>query len=351
MSISEVNKGYAGSPMSKLIPQHYTWDQLDSSKLTEYIGCPRKFFYRYVMGLVPDNVSVHLVAGAGIHKGLEHIAAHGPDESISNEDLADKAFELYLEEWRKTFMDFQDDLYKEKGPKNVRTMFHLYVQKRRHPEWTVQAIEIPGIGEIGPDRFITGRLDLVVNMKGSDAIAVVDHKTTTRLSSHYRDSWALNLQMGAYLHMLHSLYPSEQIHGAIIDCLILRKHPEPEYYKVGEKKGQMKPARTKGIEFERIPIYKNNKQMRDWLTTVNLHYDRIEQDFAKLQEPQGQTLNCFPMNPGNCTAYNSICPYHSFCQHSEPEDLTGDAPAGYKVEFWDPELHETVDANKKGSDE
>ena len=41
------------------VPEHESWYIHDSSKIQEYLECPRMYFYRYVMGWTPDSFNNH----------------------------------------------------------------------------------------------------------------------------------------------------------------------------------------------------------------------------------------------------------------------------------------------------
>src|SRR5215213_6144536 len=54
-------------PYEAILPQH-----LDSTMLTAFRACPRKFYHEFVLGLRPASVSVDLHAGAAFATSLEH---------------------------------------------------------------------------------------------------------------------------------------------------------------------------------------------------------------------------------------------------------------------------------------
>ena len=358
MNLTKLLETWDTSKCAQTLTSHYSWSQVDSSKIGTLMKCPRKFFFNYVCGWQPESSSVHLVAGSGIHKAIECIAQN-ESTSMSDEELVEESYEHFLDEWRKYFSPQEDRYYKAKGPANIHRMLEKYVEQHRVPNWYLEDIEIPGLALIGEDRPIIGRLDMIVRLKENDLLAVVDHKTTGRMSTTYRAGWDLSHQMGTYLHMLYQLYEPNEIYGAIINVIVLRHEPAPQkkflpsgapdLYKTGPKKDQqkIKTFSGTGIEFEQIKLAKSNDDMKIWYNMMNYWYSNLETEFLMLteQSPSNDIMTAFPMNTTACTDYNTICPYHDICSNcTNPLQMVKEKPpVGFVKQFWDPELHEIVD--------
>lgn len=358
MNLEKITEAWPSAKCAQVLPAYDVWSRVDSSKMGDFMACPRKYFYAHIMGLKPAKISVHLVAGAGIHDALEHIAIHANSDK-DDATLLEESFALHMKAWRGGFSEREDSMFKEKGPANIHKMLEKYIRLHRQPNWKVLGTEISGLAPIGPDRNIVGRLDMVVRRNEDDQIMLVDHKTTTRMTQIYREQWTLNHQMNAYLHMLYGLYNDTEIYGGIINAIILRYEPEPEplfledgspdLYKVGPKKGtqKVKVYKGQGTEFMHIPFTKTKDDMLRWLSQMNAWYESIEDNFIRLADTSAEDdmLHAFPMNTGACTNYNSLCPYHGFCQtYSNPIQLyeREDLPPGFKQEYWDPDAHKAM---------
>ena len=103
---------------------HPTWEVTDSTKLQEYIACPRSYFYKYVLGWKPEEPSIHLIFGTSWHIAMEHLLIYGYDPRTVEE-----ASYLLTQEYRKSFSDLMDDVYYPKTPGFAKEMLSKYVKK------------------------------------------------------------------------------------------------------------------------------------------------------------------------------------------------------------------------------
>ena len=63
---------------------------ISASKLNTYSLCPRRFYWEYVLRIVPKVVQYPLVVGTIVHKGLEEWFQSGDDarvEAVVNTEL------------------------------------------------------------------------------------------------------------------------------------------------------------------------------------------------------------------------------------------------------------------------
>lgn len=317
------------------VPEHYTWHQVDSSKLSTYRDCPREFFFRYLLGWAIPTDSHHLVVGTAWHLAMEHISKHAADPN-----RADAAFTIFLNDLRKTFSPAFDETLGAKGPGNIQKALTQYAERyaNDHTEWETLHIEVPATATIGHDRAISGRMDLVRRSKSDGMVRVFDHKTTSQDSFGWRNQWTLSFQLGTYIHALYCVYEPGQVWGAIVDGAILRQ-------------AKSERGTSKGNDFARVEVRRTPDQQAAWLADVNMWWDRIEADFALLgrTSPSEPVMTAFPRNDGHCVRYNSICPYHAICtlqpnplQLAEQVQDSQSPPLGMEVRFWDAALHEAV---------
>jgi hypothetical protein len=81
-----------------------------------------------------------------------------------------------------------------------------------------------------------------------------------------------------------------------------------------------------------------------WLKTVNSLCDRIEVDTKHIMEcnEEDQVLDAFIPTYGPCSSYKG-CPYFNFClTQSNPLQMLGEVPEGFKVEYWNPNDRDDV---------
>jgi hypothetical protein len=314
---------------------HYTWHQVDSSKLLTYRSCPREYFFRYLLGWAVPTDSIHLVVGTAWHLAMEYISQHTTEPT-----RAAKGFDLFLTELRKHFPPAFDESLGPKGPGNVQLALKQYAERYAGDsvEWDTLHIEVPATATIGPDRALSGRMDLVRRSKQDGLVRVFDHKTTSQDSFGWRNQWTLSLQLGTYIHALYCVYEPGEVWGAVIDGAILRQ-------------ARSERGTSKGNDFTRLEVRRTPDQQAAWLSDVNLWWDRIEADLALLGKASSDdpVLRAFPKNDGHCVRYNSLCPYHALCV-LQPNPLvaleqardTGTLPLGMEERFWDAALHESV---------
>lgn len=317
------------------VPEHYTWHQVDSSKLTTYMDCPREYFFRYLLGWAVPTDSMHLVVGTAWHLAMEHLSKEAPTQGRASE-----AFQLFLTDLRKHFPPAFDESLGAKGPGNIQKALSQYAERYAgdQTEWETLHIEIPATATVGPDRSMSGRMDLVRRSRRDGQVRVFDHKTASQDSFGWRNQWTLSLQLGTYIHALYCVYEPGEVWGAVIDGAVLRQ-------------AKTERGTSKGNDFLRLEVRRTPDQQAAWLSDINMWWDRIEADFALLGQADSSqpTLLAFPRNPGHCVRYNSLCPYHAICTlQPNPLVLTeqvmdsGQPPVGIETRFWDAALHASV---------
>jgi len=314
------------------IPEHETWKKIDSSKLEEFIGCYRKFFYKYLLGWRPAVPQHDLVFGNAWHTGREHQLLFGYDD-------VQGAYGKFMDEYRETFDESTDQQYAPKNPLGAVTGY-LEIAKEYADDLDKyelvefdgqKATEIAGVVNIGNGRFLNYRMDSIFRRKSDGLIFSMDHKTTKasfiRYGS-YADKFYLSQQNGTYTHCLYCLFPMSQVLGLEF-C-----QTGFEYLSRGSK------ARPAGyyVLFDRVKAYKTPEQMNVWLWNTHDIMDSLDREMDKLShcKEEDDVMNAFRMSPNNCTAYRG-CPYLDFCQSwTNPLRAAAEPPFGFIVEFWDP---------------
>jgi hypothetical protein len=276
------------------IPQHDTWRILDSSKVQTFMECPRKYFFRYILGWTRDAPNIHLVFGEAWHEGMERILL-----GDSAEQAAD-AFDLIF---RRDFPESMDDIFFPKVPAVARAAFKQYKEVYAGDQFEVLSTEISGTAPIGPDRVLHFRIDAIV--RGADGIIGLEHKTASVQSQQWREQWVLSAQVGAYGHVLHCLYEPSEVWGIIVNGTFFRK---------------------KDTGFERVPIRKQPDMLQVWLSTLNYYTEMIDANMEELE-------HC----ADSCGMYGG-CPYRDLCAYRpNPLRYANNGPEiGFKVEWWNP---------------
>jgi hypothetical protein len=312
-----------------VIQPHETWDVVDPSKLTEYMRCPRKYFYRYILGWESEYPNNDLIFGSAWHLAAEHLLLEGyTPEALYT------ASQLFVEHYRKHFDPSTDGLLEPKNPATgLRALeaycFEFQSDKRKY---LVLHTEIGGIVSITTDHNLYFKMDAILLDKESNKILFLDHKTSKRKDYDWGEHWIMSTQMLTYTHVLNCLYPMEEVEGGKIRCTFLYKP------KKGENVGHG--------EFDEAIIQKSPSQMNAWMAKTIHWMDLLQQDKEWLLEedtPERSVMESFPMNDTACFAFGRKCTYFDLCNsYGNPLQRCEAPPIGMKTSFWDPRSNETI---------
>lgn len=298
-----------------MLTEHPSWRVYDSSKIQEFQTCPRRYFYRYILGWDSEFPSNHLVFGAAIHEAMEHLLLHGySDASVQ------QAFELFLRAYRKELPEETDEMFEPKTPAKVLPFLLEYVRtyQRDFEEFEVLYTEIAGTVPIADDIVLHFRQDAICRKKSNDQVFSLEHKTLGRTPSRqWTEQWDLKTQVGTYTHVLYSLFSPEEVFGVVINAL-----------------GFLKTKNS----LLRHPIHKSLESMQVWLWNTLYWVDQIRWHTALLNDTseEDEVMMAFPMNTESCTKYYG-CPFKDFCSTwSNPLRHCDEPPAGFTVRWWNP---------------
>lgn len=186
--------------------------QIDSSTLSTWRSCRRKFFWSTISSLYPLGKSVHLIAGGAFAAGVEaarRVAFRAPgDRQPTFDDLIEASFKAFIREWG-------DYIPPEDSSKSFHNVFQALVEYlksyppstdiiqpliRKDGSPTVEftfaiPLEIKH-PETGDPILFVGRFDLLGSYQGLPCI--VDEKTTTAMGYSWADQWKLRGQFMGY---------------------------------------------------------------------------------------------------------------------------------------------------------
>jgi hypothetical protein len=315
------------------LPSQPTWSIYDSSKLDQYLQCPRMFFFEQVLGWRHDIPNHDLYFGECWHLAREHQLLFGYDDIYP-------AFARFESHYRKVFLPETDSIYIPKTPTGVlsaltnfaRTYQRDLIDNRVYEQDGVKFTEISGKVPVSEKYSLHYRMDSIIEQVGDSMIKSWDHKTTKH-HSIVQDSWTnqfqLSIQNGTYTHCLYCMFPVERVLGVEFDGVGF------EFL----SKGSAKRAAGYYSTLKRVQAYKSVEQMNSWLWTVNDLIQNIERDMDRLYhcDDSDSTLAAFRQNPKSCFAYNRQCAYYDFCcTWPNPLRQCHQAPIGFHIEFWDP---------------
>jgi PD-(D/E)XK nuclease superfamily len=312
-------------PMKTLdvIQPHPTWNVVDPSKLTEYMRCPRKYFYRYVLGWASEYPNNHLIFGSSWHLGAEHLLRNGYTTGTLYE-----ASRLFLAHYRKHFDESTDGLFIPKDPTTALQALADYAHKfqRDSVEYDTLHTEIGGVVSVSPEHTLYFKIDAILKDRETGKVLFLDHKTSQRKFYDWGEHWIMSTQMLTYTHVLNCLYPQAEIEGGKVRCTF--------FYK------------AKDAEFDEATISKTPNQMNAWLSRVRSWMGELDQNMVGLLEedsPSKDVMESFPMNDTSCFSFGQKCTYFDLCNSwSNPLQHSQDPPIGMKQEHWDPRDNEVI---------
>lgn len=291
---------------------HSTWDVLDSSKLNCFMKCPRKFFYRYLLGWEKEGDNHNVVFGSAWHSAMEAMLKHG-----YNREGIEEGFKNFLRTYREFFSEVTDPDYSPKNPANALLALSEYAEHWKHDNFEVLYQEISGalpIDDEGTEIYF--RLDNIV--REGNTVVSLEHKTSKYNTGWWVDQWALALQPSLYTHVLFSLFEVEQVFGVKINGAFFKKG---------------------GNEFLRVPARKTLGQMNSWLEELTHWVQLLKDEMIRLSvaKEYDSFLRAFPKNPNSCLDYMKLCEYHAFCTSwNNPLQRCESPQPGFVQKFWDP---------------
>lgn len=315
------------------MPQyHPTWDIKDSSKLDDYLRCPRYYFYCHICGWKLDQEEHDLVFGECFHRGREHQLLYGYNDVPG-------AYEKFIGEYRNHFDPNTDEYYLPKTPTAALYAFTKFAQEHKNDLADNEVVildgkkmtEISGTVPVDTHRTLHYRMDSIMRRIEDEMIFSWDHKTTSGKwfqDTRWDNDLYLGIQNGTYTHCLYCMFPIEQVLGV-------------EFIKTGfEYLTRTGKNRSAGYHANNryIPAFKTPDQMNVWLWTVNMLLDEIDRDMDRLDHctENDQVFMSFRMNPKSCTDYRG-CMFHDYCMAwPNPLQQCYEPPLGFVQRFWNP---------------
>jgi hypothetical protein len=310
-----------------------SWSIRDSSKLDDYLRCPRHYFYRHILGWAPDIPAHDLFFGESWHRAREYQLIHGYDDVKG-------AFKVFIDYYSQ-FIDPKqsEEIYKPKTPTGALNALIKFSEEKQLDLVENEVVEldgqkmteISGTVPVSNSRILHYRMDSIMRRKEDGKIFSWDHKTTSEryiIGRQWEDQFYLSIQNGTYTHCLYCQFPIEDVLGV-------------EFCGTGfaylERGSKYRPAGFHAT-LKRVPAWKSPDQMNTWLWTVNEILDEIDLDMERLFESSenDDVLKTFRMNPRGCTDYRG-CSYHDFClAWQNPLQRCDEPPPGFVEEFWNP---------------
>ena len=302
--------------------------ELDNSKRSQFVTCPRKYYYSYERNLRPNQGSTALRYGITWHAGMEGFynyikkngwvrdggafeaavkAAKDSWEEISSKQTFYDDYRT-LENYVQSLIAYIAHFYYDEGMlKIVETERSFKLSMKLSPS---EKLAFPLIAQEG--LAFTGRIDAEVLLDGR--LWQLEQKTTGQALSVQKQRLHRNPQLMGYAYAGERLNPEEPPDGS----LVVLHHLSARKSKVTGEYGKLK------IEFERIPQIYTDGDFASWRSSFLDTAERILRN---------EERNLWVMQQDNCYAYGR-CSYAPLCEQNTPlgeEILEG----FYEEEPWD----------------
>jgi hypothetical protein len=281
---------------------------LDSTAVTEYKDCARRYFFKIVLGFTPKETAIYFTFGtayhkfreeleltkgdfmAGVRRGLAHWDKVQGDDPPVGSGKWEFMTRLRLLQSMKVGFDYQQ---KEKAQKNIEVL----------------SVEQPFNVELvaGSGHYTSGRFDQIIRWNGK--IWGRDFKTTSKPLAYYDRGITPNDQFTRYTYA-ESLLAGERVQGQLIEVL---------YNSAGTKKAKgldggpiIKPFVASRTDFE----------LADWLDDELFLRDQIQNSREK---------DRWPKNEKAC----GFCPFHSVCKLGSEASQMNKLTAEFTQREWD----------------
>ena len=314
---------------------------VDITKLSVYRMCPRRYFYRHVLGWTTTGQNHNLVFGIAWHVAQEYLLNNGyTEKGVTG------AYDAFLEEYRKVFDDSTDLDYAPKSPGNALVALMEYVRHYKGDSFKVIQTELSGIVPVWDDE-VFGNMAFKIDglVEDDNGVWILEHKTTSskNLGPTYIKQWSTSFQVQLYIYAAR---------------FILNRDDDPKV--VGARVNAVGFGKSAN-KFERIKVRKSTADTVAFLTSLSYYLSALKTDMTMLTEDfdsmkAEEAMYIFPCNVKGCVSYFRLCPYQAFCDGwPNPLQKLHLMPAEMVVKHWNPladdvRAKEFIDITKRDGD-
>jgi hypothetical protein len=294
---------------------------IDSSSLSEFKVCPRKYYYSIVLGRQPTTESVHLTFGTLLHSALElyHKSRFRQEGGLDHPNALRATVEWLMgatwdREHKRPWSS--NDKYKNRFTL-IRTVVWYLDQYQEDVLVTAvlkdgrPAIELPFAIDSGYTAFtgeefiLCGKIDRIAIFKPDSNYYVTDVKTTqSTIGDYYFKKFTPDNQVSTY-SLAGTLAFGIPVQGLIIDAC---------------------QVAIEFSRFERGLIERSQAQLTEW--QEDLGYWLMNLNHC------AETEN-WPRNDSACDRYGG-CPFRPVCSQRNPNAAQQVLMGSYAERTWDP---------------
>ena len=274
---------------------------------SSYQDCPKKWFFKYIMGLLPYHTGPALIYGAAIHEAMEEYYNNMNEPNIREKMVicAQNHLDSRQDEFKKP-SDYQERILKAESMLNK--WYDTWAEKDKL-EWDVLEVEKQHEIKFGPndELLMTIRVDCLKRNKITREVAVFDAKTTSWSVCKAVQGCEQKDQMTAYIWGINKVYPELKCHVAIPDII----------YQRGSVVKAERP----------VEIYRDQFDLNAFELEMYGLINEISQKVEDLKNYPRPLL--FPRHGAHCENYG--CEYKDICRANI---RMGDLPVGFTRDEW-----------------
>lgn len=264
----------------------FAWD---STSISTFVTCPRKYYLSMLQGWTNPQRSVHLIFGGHYASALEHFHKHRAAGTDYAEAVRLVVREALENTWDREAGEPQDWGHNTKTRDTLIRSIVWYLEHfKNDPMETVilsdgrAAVEYSFSLELSADYLYCGHIDRLVTYGDAKDIYVQDQKTTgSSITPHFFSGYSPDYQMTGYTWAGQIIF-NMPVKGVVIDAA---------HIAVGF------------TAFGRQPVTRSAKQLEEFRAEV-LHYIGV----AKACHEAGY----YPMNRTACGNYGG-CEFRKIC--------------------------------------
>lgn len=282
---------------------------MDSTAMTTFMTCPRKYFYRIVLGYTPKTTQPYFAFGSAYHKFRETLTlvmdSKLDGKSYTEEQallLASAAAISYADKHLKTPIKGTssfDFLTLDRLKLSLVTSFKHWKEERKRGQIKVLAPEQPFSIQLPDGTWIAGRYDEIVSWNGR--LWVRDFKTSSKQGPWYERGLEPNDQFTRYAYAASQL-SGKHIQGVVVEVLFNSK--------------------TQGPEIKTYTTGRTKSQIDNWLKEHLWWVKQID---------SCRDVDMWPMNPKSC----AMCEFHKVCKAPSESGQMSVLKTDFKHSPWD----------------
>ena len=274
----------------------------DYTTISSFQTCRKKYYWEHIRNLRPRVKEAPLTFGITIHEALDEYYKHADKE---------KGVLCAVEKFK--------SIYKTPEGEELRTvengekMLMWYFVKYKNEPFKVKGKPETGFVFFIGDVLFGGRLDLPVEWDGQ--LWIMEHKTTTRLTSSYFDQFELDKQPTGYIIALEE-FTGQKCAGAIINAM------EPW----NDVKRVTSATKQPEDHFLRKPLTRSTELKERFKYNIQAIVRDIKwcEQHGEFQEAEKKEV---------CYYYNRPCAYLQLCLYGENKRVI---ERDYTEEKWEP---------------